>query len=182
MARMTVRGTPYIKLGGNEGGSAGKPQGYDGTVGNQYGRDVINTRTQGGTPYQSQNGNPATARRVVSADLYGKVMSGAQGNANDPTNTGSGVLLDSLASDYEDPTIQPSMDSPVPGNAPLYQTSDIVSVNQARLGTNMSPAHAKDDLLALGGVMSRGMEGVDHPGDSEDALTRDDTLPGTAPA
>jgi hypothetical protein len=177
----SIRGTPYIKLGGTEGGNAGKPQGYTGTVGAQYGRDIIDTRGQGGTPYQSNNGNPATARRVVSADLYGKVMSNQQGNANDPSNTGSGVILDSVASDYEDPTIQPAMDSPVPGNAPLYQTSDIVSVNQARLGSNMSPAHAKDDLLALGGVMSRGMEGVDKSGDAEDSLTRDDTLPGVAP-
>jgi hypothetical protein len=108
-------------------------------------------------------------------------MSGSQGNANDPSNTGSGVLLDSVSSDYEDPTIQPSMDSPVPGNAPMYQTSDITSVNQARLGSNMSPAHAKDDLLALGGVMSRGMEGIDKSTDTEDKLTRDDTLPGVAP-
>lgn len=177
----SVRGTPYIKLGGSEGGNAGKPAGYTGTQGPLYGRDIIDTRGQGGTPYQSNNGNPANARRVVSADLYGKVMSNSQGNANDPANNGGGVVLDSVTTDYEDPTIQPSMDSPVPGNAPLYQTADITSVNQARLGSNMSPAHAKDDLLSLGGVMSRGMDNISKPGEPETELTADDTLPGVAP-
>jgi hypothetical protein len=177
----SIRGTPYIKLGGTEGGSAGKPAGYTGTVGPQYGRDIIDTRGQGGTPYQSTNGNPATAKRVVSADLYGKVMSNQQGNANDPNNNGGGVVLDSVTTDYEDPAIQPAMDSPVPGSAPMYQTANIVSVNQARMGSNMSPAHAKDDLLALNGVMSRGMDNISKPGEAETELTDDDTLPGVAP-
>lgn len=177
----SIRGTPYIKLGGNEGGNAGKPAGYKGTQGPQYQRDIIDTSGQGGTPYQSQNGNPAEARRVVSADVYGKVMSGGAGNLNDPMSNGNGVILDSVSSDYEDPTLQPSMDSPVPGGAPLFQTSDIVTVNQARMGSGMPATAARDDILALGGVMSRGMEGVDHPGDSEQSLTRDDTLPGVAP-
>lgn len=181
MRGTSVKGTPYISKSSSEGGNAGKPAGYTGTVGPLYGRDIIDTRKQGGTPYQSTNGNPATTRRVVSADTYGRVMSGSAGQMNDPLSNGNGVVLDSVSSDYEDPTISPSMDSPVPGNAPMFQTSNLLTITQMRMGSNMSPAHAKDDLVALGGVMSRGLDTISKPGESEMELTTDDTLPGVAP-
>lgn len=183
--RTVVRGTPYThtKAGNAEGQGSGNPKGSDGqTTLQPYRGTGMSTAQSAGTPYRSQTGNGPESRRVVSADTYGKVMSNHQGNANDPANTGSGVLLDSVASDYEDPTVSPAMDSPVPGSAPMFDTGQIVSVNEARLGSNMAPAHAKDDLLALNGVMSRGMQGTSTPTGAETELTDDDTLPSTAPA
>lgn len=187
MTRTVVRGTPYTKIGGSGNNSSGiapgSPKGADGQSTLSPYRGTGMSTTQGpGTPFRSEAGNGAEAKRVVSADRYGKVMSNQQGDANMPMNNGNGVVLDSVSSDYEDPTHQPALDSPVPGNAPLFQTDKIVSVNQARLGSNMPAAAAKDDLLALGGVMSRGMVQKSTPGGAETELTDDDTLPGTAPA
>lgn len=185
MARTIVRGTPYTKSSSaREGIAPGTPKGMDGqTTPQQYrGTGMSTAQSARGTPYQSQAGNGPEARRVVSADRYGKVVSGSAGNLNDPKSNGDGVVLDSVSSDYEDPTIRPSLDSPVPGSAPMFQTSEILSVNQARLGKGMPAAAARDDILNLGGVMSRGMLGTSKPGAPETELTNDDTLPAVAPA
>lgn len=186
MARTIIRGTPYIsRSGGNEGQRAGMPKGSDGQTTMQQYRGTGMSTTQGpGTPYHSQVGNPANARRVVSADAYGKVMSNSQGDANSHLNNGSGVVLDGVASDYQSPPHHPYADSPVPGNAPATMEGEsIVTRNAIALGKGAPAAGARDDILALNGVLSRGMEQkTSYSVKDERQLTRDDDPPSLPPA
>jgi hypothetical protein len=132
MARMTVQGTPYSK-----------------TVQPQYQGSGINTESNtSGTPAHSQAGNPATTRRVVSADTYGKVMSGAQGNANDPSNNGSGIVLDGAKA-------AGAFDSPVPSGAPVFNPASMDAENRAHLGSGNESA-ANSTMTAGDGVLARG--------------------------
>jgi hypothetical protein len=184
MARNTVRGTPYthIKAGNSQGMAPGTPAGYTGTQGKLYGRDVIDTRPIGGTPYHSEAGNGPETRRVVSQDKYGKVESNQQGDANDPTNNGSGVILDG-ANSYERgfaPSDHPTMDSPVPRNAPTFDEGSILKEDLAHLGRGNE--RGREDLVRAGGVMSRGMVQKSTSSGPEDELTTDDTLPSVGPA
>lgn len=175
MARNSVRGTPYthVKAGNSEGQSASKPVGYKGTVGNQYGDDQIQTGPSRGTPYNSHAGNGPESKRVVSSDKYGKVESNQQGNANDPASNGSGVVLDGASA-------AGALDSPVPGNAPVFDPGYMETENRAHLGSGNEMGMR--NLLNGGGVMSRGMVGTSKPGAGEDELTTDDTLPAVGPA
>lgn len=176
MARTVVRGTPYIsRSGGNEGMGRGQPAGANGQTTMEQYRGTGMSTTQGpGTPFRSENGNPADAKRVVSADDYGRVMSGSQGNANEPGSNGMGVLLDGAP-------YQPAMDSPVPGG-PVYSRDDTVEANRIHMGRGANPAAAGMDILSLGGVLSRGMVQKSTPSGAETELLADDTLPGIAPA
>lgn len=183
MARTVIRGTPYIsRSGGNEGMRAGQPSGADGqTTLKQYRGTGMSTTQGPGTPYNSQAGNPADARRIVSAAEYGKVMSGGAGNLNDPKSNGSGVLLDGTgAGDYASPRAAAAMDSPVPGNAPMTMEGDsIVTRNSIALGRGAPAAGARDDILALNGVLSRGMVQKSSSSNPDIfALTKDDDYPG----
>lgn len=183
MARTVVRGTPYTHIASPSANQGFSPSTPGKTVQPQFQGGGINTQanTQG-TPYNSGRGNPDETRRVVSSDKYGKVMSNSQGDANDPKNNGDGTVLDNMTVDYASASPQPTLDSPVPGGAPAFDVGEIIPVNKARLGSGMPDAAARDDLLNLGGVMSRGMLGTSKPGQPETALTDDDTLPAVGAA
>lgn len=187
MKSTSVRGTPYTHIGpGGQGGNEGFRQGggnADRTVQPQYQGSGLNTQANArGTPARYEHGNVDEFKRVVSSDKYGMVESNQQGNANNPNNNGDGVILDKMSMDYASPANEPAEDSPVPGNAPIFDTGEIISVNQARLGSGVKSEHARDDLLGCGGVMSRGMVQKSTANGPEDELTEDDTLPGLAPA
>lgn len=184
MSRNTVRGTPYthVKASNTEGQKAGKPGGYEGTVGRQYGDDEIQTGPGRGTPYQSRGGNGPETRRVVSSDKYGKVETNAAGNMNDPATNGSGVILDG-ADSYSrgfSPGGEATLDSPIPRDAPRFDPGFISAEDEAHLGSGNRSG--TEGLLAGGGVMSRGMVGTSKSSGSETELTEDDTLPSTGPA
>lgn len=184
MARNSVRGTPYthVKASNTEGQSAGKLSGYTGTTGNQYGDDDIRTGASRGTPYQSRGGNGPESKRVASHGKYGEVQSNGQGDANNPKNNGSGIVLDS-ANSYERgfaPSNEPTLDSPVPRGAPHFDAGFIPGEDRAHLGSGNESGIK--GLAEAGGVMSRGMKGTSTPGGAETELTDDDTLPAVAPA
>lgn len=158
------------------------PKGMDGqTTPAQYRGTGMSTTQGPGTPYRSEAGNPANAKRVVSASDYGRVMSGGAGNLNDPNSNGTGVLLDGTGgADYASPNHRGYPESPVPGNAPATMEGDsIVTRNSIALGKGAPAAGARDDILALNGVLSRGMVQKTTSRDPSDAqLTRDDDFPG----
>lgn len=138
MARTSVRGTPYSK-----------------TVQPQYQGGGINTAPNtSGTPYNSQRGNDDEARRVVSSDTYGKVMSNGQGNANDPSSNGSGVVLDGIGADASPPAAS-GLDSPVPRGAPVFNPASMDAENRAHLGSGNESA-ATGTMRSGDGVLARG--------------------------
>jgi hypothetical protein len=191
MKSTTVRGTPYRKIENtaNEGISPRTPAGNRGTVDKMNSEPGIRTGPQPrGTPYQSQAGNSDEFSRVASQGKYGHVVDTATGeNMNDPRSNGDGVILDDMATDYNDPRHAPTIDSPVSPEAPIFETRTIAEENAAHLGrgrgsTAPNRANATDDLLAIGGVMSRGMLGTSSSQMPETALANDDVLPSVPPA
>jgi hypothetical protein len=181
-------GTPVnsIKAPLNQGMRAGTPSGMQGTVNRQFQGDQRGNRQEGistGTPYVSRDGNSPEARRVASQGHYGHVVDTAtREDMNDPRSNGDGVVLDGMSQDYGDPTHKPTMDSPVPTHAPVFQTRHILEENAAHLGsgsgkTAPNAANARDNLLNVGGVMSRGMVTTHkaHQSRDEAILTTDDT-------
>jgi hypothetical protein len=185
MARTIVRGTPYSSnRAGNEGVAPGMPKGMNGqTTPGQYRGTGMSTTQGPGTPYRSQAGNPADARRVVSADDYGKVITGPAGNMNDPASNGNGVLFDNTGViDYAPPGLVPTLDSPVPGNAPqTMEGHSIVTRNAIALGKGAPAAGARDDILALNGVLSRGMIQKTSSSDRNIAQLTEDDDPSSLP-
>lgn len=167
MARQVIRGTPITHRGPEEHGGDGKPAGYEGTVGEQYGRDTIDTRKGGGTPYHSERGNPPNASRVVSHGKYGEVTGLAGIDRNKPE--GEGVMLDdgshSYAEGFETTEREQTMDSPVPEHAPRFEPGFIPKADGARLGSGNE--RGREGLVAGGGVMSRRMEGTSKSGEAE---------------
>lgn len=138
MARTVVRGTPMSK-----------------TVQPQYEGSGINTGPNpGGAPYTSRTGNDDQFKRVVSSDTYGKVMSGSQGNANDPSSNGSGVVLDGVGADASPPAAG-AFDSPVPGGAPAFNPASMDAENRAHLGSGNESA-ASSTMTSGDGVLARG--------------------------
>jgi hypothetical protein len=161
MKSTTVRGTPTNHvgpkgafIGSAEGRTPGVPAGYEGTVGNQYGRDVIDTRLKGGTPYQDSEGNPDEFSRVAFQGKYG-VSPGAGGvDMNDPKANGSGTVFDGATrQNGYSAKPAPSMDSPVSRDAPFFDGRSVEQVAKARLGG--ANDGAQEGLVSGGGVMSR---------------------------
>lgn len=189
MARNVVRGTPYhhIDAKGGQGQRGGEPAENQGsTVHAQFREDGINTETRArSTPYHSEAGNPPGARREVLRSTSAE--SSDHGNQNDPRSNGSGVVLDG-ADSYErgfQPPHEPTTDSPVPRDAPWFDTRTIREEDVAHLGegTGGSENASSTDLRELGGVMSRGMIGTSKKSDKDEGeLTKDDTLPEVPPA
>lgn len=148
-------------IGNTEGNTPGVPQGYSGkTVPDQYRGDGVGIDTRRlpntGTPYQDSDGNPDEARRVAFQGPYG-VSPGAGGvDMNDPAANGSGVVFDRTTSAQNGnmPKAAPQADSPVPKDAPYFDTRTIAQENRAHLG--QGNASAEDSLLKIpGGVMGR---------------------------
>lgn len=182
MKSTSVRGTTFNtnRAGLREGMNAGKPNGMSGTVNRQYEGDQSGNRQEGvstGTPYVSTNGNPAEAKRVVSSDKYGHVESNWQGDMNNASSNGNGTVFDGIdkGNGYS-ARAERAMDSPVPGRAPMFEGRTIAQENAAHLGSGVPRAMIEDNLDAIGGVMSRGMDPVDKPTDSAESLLEDDTL------
>jgi hypothetical protein len=180
MKGSTVRGTPIHHVGNTsrEGMSAGTPKGMKGTSPEQYDSDRRGYQSdpRGGTPYRSETGNGSETRRVVSSDRYGKVESNQQRNANDPLNNGHGVVFDG-ANEYSRgyaPRGEASEDSPVPRGAPVFDAGFIASEDRAHAGRGNEQT-ARDDILSIGGVLSRGMVGTSKANGPENELTQDDT-------
>ena len=166
LSKTVVHGTPVNHvgpagafIGGREGYSPGKPQGMDQTVHENYRSDNrgYQPNPAGGTPYNSQVGNPDEARRVAQGTgRYGVVLSENGQDHNDPKANGSGTILDGAdryANGYM-PKAAPTLDSPVPRNAPVFDGSFIPREDAAHEGTS-NEAGARDDLIKVGGVMSR---------------------------
>jgi hypothetical protein len=152
-----VKGTPFNFIpAGGAGIAPGRPQGSDSTVMPQYRGSGINTQENlRGTPYQSDAGNPGDARRVEHHDRYGRVIDPAAGDQADPAANGRGVILDK-ADDYAkgfQPPAAPTLDSPVPREAPIFDTTDIQREDRAHLGTHNEDG--SEGLVKGGGVMSR---------------------------
>lgn len=186
MKSTTTRGTPYTHIGPSGSNSGYRQSGgnADNTVGEQYRGSGINTQTNArGTPAQYEHGNPGDASRVASHDKYGMVESNEQGNANNPANNGSGVILDGAhyANGFS-PHAETTLDSPIPRDAPRFDTGFIATEDAAHLGKGSHAERSREGLVAGGGVMSRGMLGTSTPGMPETALTDDDTLPAVGPA
>lgn len=185
MKSSTVVGTPVrsIKAGNVEGMMAGTPKGYEGVVNRQYQGDQSGNRQTGvntGTPYNTRNGNGPESKRVASSDKHGIVIDTQTGvDLNEPTSNGNGVILDGMTreSDYT-PRGAAAMDSPVPQGSPTFEAGAMRAENIAHLGKGKGAAasQAGDVLLAIGGVMSRGIAGTTKASDSSTALIEDDLL------
>lgn len=136
--------------------------------------------SKSGTPYRSVQGNPATAKTVVSHGLFGEVIDTAAGvNFHRPESNGNGVILDGMSreADYT-PSGASTLDSPVPAGAPILAKGAMRRENLEHMGQGkgVSAALAGDVITEIGGVMSRGMLGTSTPGGGEGELTKDDTL------
>jgi hypothetical protein len=183
MRGSSVRGTPVRHIGTsgttNEGVAPGRPSGMKNTVHPQYEADHRGYQTdpRSGTPYNSQAGNSDEFSRTVSSDKYGHVIDDAAGNMSDPASNGAGVVLDGADSpdNGNSPRSEPTMDSPVPGHAPVFNPADMVAENRAHLGSGNEIGMR--DLIRGGGVMSRGMDTVSQADNTdEDELLHDDVL------
>jgi hypothetical protein len=152
---------------------AGKPAGYTGTVNNQYKGESATPR--GGTPYTSRDGNPPGAKRVASHGAkMGEVIDTATGeNFSNPLSNGVGVVLGQITREA-DYFPQPAgvMDSPVPNGAPTFRAGSMRAENVAHLGQGIgaAPSQASDEILKIGGVMSRGMEEGDLGGEKSELV------------
>lgn len=186
MARNSVRGTPYHHVGTgqtrSEGMRPGLPMGSDGeTTMRQYRGTGMDTKQGPGTPYRSERGNSDEFSRTVEQSTNAE--SSDHGNQNDPASNGDGVVLDG-ANRYGNgfsPRAAPTLDSPVPGHAPVFDTGFVETEDKAHLGSGN--AGGADDLINGGGVMSRGMVGTSKSSDRDETeLTHDDTLRGSTPA
>lgn len=167
LASKVVHGTPINHvgpagafIGGREGYSPGKPAGNErSTVNEAYASDNRGyaPNPNGGTPYNSELGNPDEACRVAQGTgRYGVVLSENGQDHNDPKANGKGTILDGAnryANGYM-PKAAPMLDSPVPRNAPVFDGSFIPAEDAAHEGSG-NEAGARDDLIKVGGVLSR---------------------------
>lgn len=186
MKSTSVRGTPvrHITNTAREGIAPGTPKGMSGTVNKQFEGDQKGNRQEGvasGTPYTSKAGNSDEfmRRRPTTGAIAADDQVGA--DFNNPRSNGNGVILDGISRDSGyTPQPERAMDSPVPSDAPTFDPSFIRQENLAHLGQGQgaSPAQAADEILNIGGVLSRGMRGTSSSSRPEDELTDDDRLTG----
>lgn len=183
MRGSSVRGTPvrHIKVDGLEDTREGKPDGMVGTVHKQFDSDRRGYQSdpRGGTPYHSDDGNPADARREVLRSTNAE--SSDHGNQNDPHSNGPTVALDTHGpmEGFMPRENGGVLDSPVPAHAAQFDAGTMHEEDEAHLGSgleHLAGAKVNNDLRELDGVMSRGMDSTSHPDEDELELTRDDTL------
>jgi hypothetical protein len=181
MARQVVRGTPIRSYAaGNQGQAPGTPKGLEGTQPRGFTSDKRGYQSQAGegTPYTSKAGNSATYRRVVEAGMTKGLIPDHTGQIpNSPRSNGSGVILDGTDSPAASPHAAPTMDSPVPANAPRFNPADMEAENRSHLGSGNEAGML--DLVNSTGVMGRGLDTVSQASNkNERELTDDDTLKG----
>jgi hypothetical protein len=173
------RGTPVNHIhSGGAGIRPATPKGFDGTQPKQFESEKSGYRdehaTGHGTAYGSVAGNPGDAR-VASQGRYG-VSPGAGGvDMNNPAANGKGVVLDG-ANEYANgyrPRDEKLIDSPVPTDAPVFDPSFIGTEDRAHAGSG-NEGTARDNLLEIGGVMSRGQVGSSSRNGPENELLQDD--------
>jgi hypothetical protein len=160
----TVQGTPLNHvgprqafIGSDQGFTPGVPDDLRGTtVKDQFRDSGIDTRPdpRSGTPYNSRAGTPDEYRRTAEGTgRYGIVLGAGGIDHNNPN--ANGVVLDGMKKDLASPKPAPLLDSPVPNAAPNVDSASTARVVRSRLGSNVAPAAARDNLLDLDGVMSR---------------------------
>ena len=161
MKSTTIKGTPYNFVPAtDQGRAAAKPTNLSGTIDRQYeGEQSINRQLGAtGTPYQSQGGTPAGLLRTASADRYGVVLGENGQDMNSSSSNGNGVILGNIsrATDYL-PVGEHTLDSPVPGGAPMFEHGAQRRVNRERLGRDDGVVESMidDDVVIVGGVMGR---------------------------
>ena len=122
--------------GGREGyGASGGPPGYKGTANPNFAEPGIRTGPEGrGTAANHVQGNPDEASTVRLQHPYGLVISENGQDHNNARANGDGTILDHMSKDYENPSPAPTVDSPVPGVAPMFDTGSIIDENRAHLG------------------------------------------------
>lgn len=167
-------GTPFNHAGNSPHGvgvaGAARDRGMSSTVLPQYESEKSGYRDipGSGTPYQSERGNPPDARREVARGT--NVEASDHGNQNDPEKPG-GVLVPgnpNYGNGYS-PAAAPTLDSPVPRAAPVFDTGEIRTEDRAHMGKR-NEVTANDRLVEIGGVMSRGMEEGSLPGGEDSEL------------
>ena len=183
MKGSTVRGTPvrHVAVGARgEGSHAGAPPNMEGTVDARYGSEKSGYRKMPGegTPYHSETGNPPNARREISHGERGGVVLSENGlNMNEPESSDTVLFEERGAGDYgrgyDPPGPADVMDSPVPGHAPFFDAGMIETIDKARQGKG-AENQSNPDLVAIGGVMSRGMEPDTRTGQGENAAEAED--------
>lgn len=188
MKSSSVRGTPVRSISANNGqgfNNGGKPAGMSGTVSRQFEGDQKGNAQVGiatGTPYQSSSVNDDKAPKTARAK-YGMVTD-QNGDQASPTSNGNGTLFDGVSREgaYLPPAAG-AMDSPVTHGAPALNPGAIRVENLAHLGQGIgaSPSQASDEILKIGGVMSRGMQGKSHASGGEEELLEDDVLRNLGP-
>lgn len=180
MKSTTVRGTPYhhVSAAGtaHQGVKAGL-KGMEGTTPSEYSSDKRGYQSdpRSGTPYQSQRGNGPEYRREVARG--NNLESADHGNQNDPASNGVGVMLDG-ANEYSrgyTPRDERTLDSPVPAHAAIFRPGFIKTEDEAHAGTG-NERTARDNILEIGGVMSRGMVGTSSSRGPETELMEDDDM------
>lgn len=184
--RAVHRGTPFNHAGNSLHGVGMREHaaasGMTSTVLPQYESEKGGYRNADGTgtPLQHQKGNPPDARREVARGT--NLESSDHGNQNDPRSNGKGVILDGqneYRAGYQEPAERKGvMDSPVPAAAPIFDADNILIEDRAHMGRR-GENQANDNILAIGGVLSRGMESTSRPSDhDEEELIHDDELTG----
>jgi hypothetical protein len=101
-----------------------------------------------GTPAHSVKGNPPNARREHDTGAH-------KGGEN--AKEAGGILGLERA--------ERTMDSPVPEGAPHFDDGKVRTLNEIAAGEGAHTSH--DDIDAIGGVMSRGMDEHGESGDNE---------------
>ena len=172
-SRAVHHGTPFNHAGNSPHGAgvreAAAGRGMHSTVLPQYESETGGYRRipGTGTPVEHQKGNPPDARREVAHGT--NLESSDHGNQNTPEQP-AGVLVPGKPS-YENgymPRDAAQLDSPVPRGAPQFDTGFIREEDAKHAGRG-NERTANPDLVAIGGVMSRGMEEGDAGGlDSEE--------------
>lgn len=182
MKSSTVRGTPINSIS-NPGYNQTGLKNFDGVVNKQFEGDQSQQPQSGsGTPYNSKNGNPADAKSAgVGSGAKGGIVLSENGiNMNAPESNGTGVVFDGVteARDYVPPAAA-TMDSPVPSGAQKPIIGSGNEINQLKSGEGSAIGRGgqiKDQMLEMGGVMSRGMVGTSTPGGGATELVTDDIL------
>ena len=154
-------GPSGASVGNKEGFTPGVPAGYSGkTVADQYRGDGVGIDTRplpgSGTPYQDRDGNvDEFSRTAEGTGRYGIVLGENGQDMNNPASNGSGTIFDGAtrANGFIPKPDKPTLDSPVPRTAPMFEPGFIPAEDRAHLGSGNESG--VESLVGGGGVMSK---------------------------